>query len=102
MALIRANLSQAGHVTIGATGGHQMNGPGHYAEAERLAALAEPMAMTDKPRDRENADLYAALALAHAMLANAAATALSRAPGGAPGTVAENEAWRDVADTPFR
>jgi hypothetical protein len=68
-----------------------MYGPGHYVEAERLAAKA---AATQANNELANAAALAAIAQVHATLAHAAATALA-----ASGT--ESQRWAEVAVARF-
>ena len=65
-----------------------MNGPDHYRKAEGI--LAEIEARPDMARDAEAA--LSIHALAHAMLANAAATAIG-------GRALEEREWMDAAGT---
>ena len=70
-----------------------MNGPGHYAEAERCMKLASMAG--DRPAD---AHAYRTDAMVHATLANAAATAMT---GFYPDTVGDARAWDRVAGVPM-
>lgn len=71
-----------------------MTGPEHFVEAEELAAKAEAESYRQGAGDMAAAHVWATLALAHAQLATAAATAL-QVPGGedAGMRVADVEAW---------
>lgn len=78
-----------------------MNGPEHYAAAERL--LASAMADDMEPGDPGEVSNLAA-AQVHATLALAAATALAAIPDWAPGSspltslpADDAKAWREVA-----
>ena len=70
-----------------------MNGPGHYAEAERCMKLASMNG--DNPADVQ---VYLSYAIVHATLANAAATAMT---GFYPDTVGDARAWDRVAGVPM-
>lgn len=72
-------------------------GPDHYREAERLLALAEAHESQTGPGSPALPNLYAE-AIAHAVLANAAAAALNDhnpEEGGMP--LADYRAWQDAA-----
>jgi hypothetical protein len=73
-------------------GGH-MDGPQHYTEAERLLKRAQDEA-SDKDFYREqDAGPTLLAALAHAVLANAAAVAVG-------GSTLDSSNWQDVAGSP--
>lgn len=70
-----------------------MNGPEHYKKAEELAAI------TARYPDSSDAPVLAQLATAHALLANAAATAMHATVDGTELGVGESafQAWYDAA-----
>lgn len=76
-----------------------MTGPEHYLLAEQLAEMAEQRAHDASTNEIDaRALVFATLSVAHAQLANAAATAL-QVPGGedAGMYVADMEDWEAVA-----
>lgn len=74
-----------------------MNGPEHYAEAERLLAIAADPGANDRPEVQvfrtQQAQVHATLALTAATLS---APSIGLDPED-PGAVALAEAWSDVA-----